>query len=191
VNTLASQPYVPNTPVRIDRHGRAQRISLFVLHCAASKIMCCMGTRHAEKRLRAHCYLCGQEFTREREGGLDHVVPRSRGGTAADNLRPCCRTCNRLKGTRTLQSLYEMCENVVFELGRTELPYPSKVRCRPILDHLDGHSDSCTAYEPPRRSVFDSEGMPTTTWMRHGRAARSNRRQILARLLNDLHKVSQ
>lgn len=40
------------------------------------------------------CYRCG----REDPGGWDHLVALARGGTnTADNLAPCCFTCNRQK----------------------------------------------------------------------------------------------
>lgn len=57
------------------------------------------------RRLRQHiwnthphtCHLCGQPITRIEDMELDHLVPRSRGGTnTPDNLRPA-------HGTRTPQ----------------------------------------------------------------------------------------
>ena len=52
-------------------------------------------------RLRAYvlaqsqtCWVCGGLATE-----VDHVLPRASGGTnALENLRPCCRTCNRSRG---------------------------------------------------------------------------------------------
>jgi len=45
--------------------------------------------------------LCGRQYPRA-ELNLDHVVPRSRGGTSVwENVVCSCHRCNRLKGGRT------------------------------------------------------------------------------------------
>lgn len=50
------------------------------------------------------CYLCGCRLTVE-WSSVDHVIPRSRGGSNADrNLKSCCRRCNKRKGD------FEICE---------------------------------------------------------------------------------
>lgn len=61
-----------------------------------------MGTRWAAARRRAIrdsggiCYLCGGEGVCE----VDHVVPRSRGGSDhPDNLRGVCRSCHARKSS--------------------------------------------------------------------------------------------
>ena len=47
------------------------------------------------------CQYCGRQFQRA-ELNLDHVVPRSRGGTSVwENVVCSCHRCNRLKGGRT------------------------------------------------------------------------------------------
>ena len=47
------------------------------------------------------CQYCGRQFPRA-ELNLDHVVPRSRGGTSVwENVVCSCHRCNRLKGGRT------------------------------------------------------------------------------------------
>jgi 5-methylcytosine-specific restriction endonuclease McrA len=47
------------------------------------------------------CQYCGRQFPRV-ELNLDHVVPRSRGGTSTwENVVCSCHRCNRLKGGRT------------------------------------------------------------------------------------------
>lgn len=47
------------------------------------------------------CQYCGRQFGRA-ELNLDHVVPRSRGGTSTwENVVCSCHRCNRLKGGRT------------------------------------------------------------------------------------------
>ena len=40
---------------------------------------------------------------------LDHVIPRSRGGSSTwENLVACCHTCNRRKGNRMLSEITDM-----------------------------------------------------------------------------------
>jgi 5-methylcytosine-specific restriction endonuclease McrA len=52
-------------------------------------------------RDRGQCQYCGRRFPRS-ELNLDHVVPRSRGGTSAwENVVCSCVVCNRTKGSRT------------------------------------------------------------------------------------------
>jgi len=52
-------------------------------------------------RDRGQCQYCGRRFPRS-ELNLDHVVPRSRGGTSAwENVVCSCVGCNRTKGSRT------------------------------------------------------------------------------------------
>jgi 5-methylcytosine-specific restriction endonuclease McrA len=47
------------------------------------------------------CQYCGRQFSRS-ELNLDHVVPRSRGGTSTwENVVCSCHRCNRLKGGHT------------------------------------------------------------------------------------------
>ena len=52
------------------------------------------------------CYLCGKWLT-PAETTLDHVVPRSHDASLryeTSNLRPCCYTCNGLKGSKSLEN---------------------------------------------------------------------------------------
>jgi len=52
-------------------------------------------------RDRHRCQYCNQRLTRT-EMNLDHVFPRSRGGTSTwDNVVCSCHRCNRIKGGRT------------------------------------------------------------------------------------------
>lgn len=50
------------------------------------------------------CWYCGCSFDDREDGGsrtltIDHVEPvAGGGGSSLDNLRLCCRTCNRRKG---------------------------------------------------------------------------------------------
>lgn len=50
-----------------------------------------------------YCYLCGEKLTKQTKT-RDHVIPRYHGGSnlGPDNLEPCCATCNRAKGNRSL-----------------------------------------------------------------------------------------
>lgn len=49
------------------------------------------------------CFYCGDEG-----GTVDHLVPVSLSGRhVLSNVVPCCRTCNSLKGTKTLEAFYE------------------------------------------------------------------------------------
>lgn len=52
-------------------------------------------------RDRNTCQYCGRVFPKQ-ELNLDHVVPRSQGGTSNwENIVCCCLACNRVKGGRT------------------------------------------------------------------------------------------
>jgi 5-methylcytosine-specific restriction endonuclease McrA len=59
-------------------------------------------------RDRNTCQYCGIILTSS-ELTLDHVIPRSRGGSSSwENLVACCHTCNRRKGNQLLHELKEM-----------------------------------------------------------------------------------
>jgi 5-methylcytosine-specific restriction endonuclease McrA len=52
-------------------------------------------------RDRNTCQYCGRVFPKH-ELNLDHVIPRSQGGTSNwENIVCCCLACNRVKGGRT------------------------------------------------------------------------------------------
>jgi 5-methylcytosine-specific restriction endonuclease McrA len=52
-------------------------------------------------RDRNTCQYCGRVFPKS-ELNLDHVIPRSQGGTSCwENIVCCCLACNRVKGGRT------------------------------------------------------------------------------------------
>ena len=62
--------------------------------------------RYRKQRLRVlardgyMCQLCG---TTEEPFHIDHIVPRSKGGTAdMDNLQVLCKRCNLLKGDKSV-----------------------------------------------------------------------------------------
>lgn len=59
-------------------------------------------------RDRNTCQYCGCVLTAS-ELTLDHVLPRSRGGTSTwENLVACCHDCNRRKGSQLLHELQDM-----------------------------------------------------------------------------------
>ena len=59
-------------------------------------------------RDRNTCQYCGVILP-SAELTLDHVVPRSRGGSSTwENLVACCHSCNRRKGNRLLNELDDM-----------------------------------------------------------------------------------
>lgn len=65
----------------------------------------------------AECYLCGEPIPVE-EATLDHVLPRSRGGTnQRDNQRWAHRRCNLLKGPLTVAELRDLCRKVYRHLA--------------------------------------------------------------------------
>jgi hypothetical protein len=58
------------------------------------------------------CWYCGCDLPFAKWATIDHLRPRCRGGPdESDNLRLCCRRCNRRKGARLLES-------IVVQLGR-------------------------------------------------------------------------
>lgn len=57
---------------------------------------------HVYCKTPACCYYCGNLF--EGDQTIDHVIPIALGGTnELDNLVPCCMTCNRSKGMKTVE----------------------------------------------------------------------------------------
>ena len=60
-----------------------------------------------------HCRYCGDDLT-FRRACLDHVVPKSAGGTnRRSNLVLCCRTCNRMKGSWSAAELLNWARRLV------------------------------------------------------------------------------
>jgi hypothetical protein len=52
------------------------------------------------------CYYCGSRIWPvtwiDRQHSIDHIIPRTRDGSDdLQNLVPCCRSCNSIKGGRT------------------------------------------------------------------------------------------
>ncbi len=84
--------------------GRAIRVPRVVLLVAYDRVP----RRHVRfsrfniyARDHNRCQYCGRRFPRP-ELNLDHVIPRSQGGTSMwENVVCSCHRCNRLKGGRT------------------------------------------------------------------------------------------
>ncbi len=56
------------------------------------------------KRDRGTCQYCGAEGLDFQTGFVDHIVPKSSGGTDDDfNLRLSCKSCNSRKGTQSVE----------------------------------------------------------------------------------------
>lgn len=55
------------------------------------------------KGIYPKCFLCGKEITRVKDLTMEHVVPKSRGGSLEDyNIYPAHTWCNWEKGNMTL-----------------------------------------------------------------------------------------
>ena len=67
---------------------------------------------YAKKRKRLFdlangiCYLCNKPITNMQEANIDHVIPRSRGGSnRMSNLRLTHESCNTIKADKLLSEL--------------------------------------------------------------------------------------
>ncbi|WP_026442693.1 HNH endonuclease [Pseudacidobacterium ailaaui] len=84
-------------------------------------------------RDRNTCQYCGIVLPAS-ELTLDHVIPRSRGGTSTwENLVACCHACNRKKGNLLLHELDDM------KLLRE--PRPFTLHTSRHIMRMIGHSD--------------------------------------------------
>lgn len=77
-------------------------------------------------RDKGKCYICGRKClpigngnTEDLSPTIDHVIPKSKGGTnELDNKKLCCSTCNSLKGNFTYsKELQSVIKNELKELG--------------------------------------------------------------------------
>lgn len=70
-------------------------------------------------RTDGKCWYCGKEMNPFRDFQIDHVRPKSQGGTDdPENLVPCCTSCNFAKRARTLdqfRALYRDGHRFYFE----------------------------------------------------------------------------
>ncbi len=50
---------------------------------------------------KGHCWYCGKKMNPFLEFSIDHKIPNK--DDSLDNLVPCCRLCNSIKGNRSIQ----------------------------------------------------------------------------------------
>ena len=98
------------TPEETKRYlGLAVLLSLYDIDANGVDVVATRIMRKILKRLILrgaciHCALCGQPITREGDLSLDHIVPRSLGGSDyLHNMQPAHRKSNELKGNTVNQ----------------------------------------------------------------------------------------
>ena len=85
----------------IDRAIRVPRVILLLGYDRVPRRHVRFSRFNIYSRDHNRCQYCGRRFARA-ELNLDHVIPRSKGGTSAwENVVCSCHRCNRLKGGRT------------------------------------------------------------------------------------------
>ena len=89
-------------------------------------------------RDRHTCQYCGAIFSAG-DLTLDHVVPRSRGGSGSwENLVSCCRGCNNLKGNRLPEEA---------GMGLVRRPRPFNLHTsRSLMRQLGHHQETWRKY---------------------------------------------
>jgi CRISPR/Cas system Type II protein with McrA/HNH and RuvC-like nuclease domain len=108
------------------------------------------------KKSSGKCFYCGKALVlnggshRKDYMTCDHLIPRSKGGTAYfHNLVPCCRRCNNIKGdTKSI-------EQFRFELSMDH--FQKKYRIRFTQKHLDFLHKVLNVKIPVRMFVFHFE----------------------------------
>ncbi len=89
----------------VDRVIRVPRVILLVAYDRVPKRNVRFSRFNVFARDKNTCQYCGRKFPRS-ELNLDHVVPRSRGGTSTwENVVCSCLECNRKKGGRLPQEV--------------------------------------------------------------------------------------
>ena len=85
----------------VNRAIRVPRVILLLAYDRVPRRYVRFSRFNIYSRDRNRCQYCGRQFPRA-ELNLDHVVPRSRGGTSVwENVVCSCHRCNRLNGGRT------------------------------------------------------------------------------------------
>jgi len=85
----------------VNRVIRVPRVILLLTYDRIPKRQVRFNRFNVYARDRNTCQYCGRRFPRT-ELNLDHVIPRSQGGTSTwENIVCSCHICNRLKGGRT------------------------------------------------------------------------------------------
>ena len=85
----------------VDRAIRVPRVILLMAYDRVPRRHVRFSRFNIYARDHNRCQYCGRRFARA-ELNLDHVIPRSQGGTSVwENVVCSCHRCNRLKGGRT------------------------------------------------------------------------------------------
>ena len=85
----------------VDRIIKVPRVILLIAYDRMPKRHIRFSRYNIFARDRNTCQYCGRNFPRQ-ELNLDHVIPRSRGGTSTwENVVCSCHECNRRKGGKT------------------------------------------------------------------------------------------
>jgi 5-methylcytosine-specific restriction endonuclease McrA len=85
----------------VNRAIRVPRVILLLAYDRVPRRYVRFSRYNIYARDQNRCQYCGRQFART-ELNLDHVVPRSKGGTSTwENVVCSCHRCNRLKGGRT------------------------------------------------------------------------------------------
>ncbi len=85
----------------VNRVIRVPRVILLVAYDRVPKRYVRFSRFNIYARDQNMCQYCGRQFSRS-DLNLDHVVPRSQGGTSTwENVVCSCHRCNRVKGGRT------------------------------------------------------------------------------------------
>ena len=85
----------------VDRAIRVPRVIILLAYDRLPRRYVRFSRFNIYARDQNRCQYCGRQFPRS-ELNLDHVVPRSRGGTSTwENVVCSCHRCNRLKGGHT------------------------------------------------------------------------------------------
>jgi 5-methylcytosine-specific restriction endonuclease McrA len=85
----------------VDRAIRVPRVILLLAYDRVPRRYVRFSRFNIYSRDANRCQYCGRQFPRA-ELNLDHIVPRSKGGTSTwENVVCSCHRCNRMKGGRT------------------------------------------------------------------------------------------
>jgi 5-methylcytosine-specific restriction endonuclease McrA len=106
----------------VDRVIRVPRVILLLTYDRVPKRQVRFSRFNVYARDRNTCQYCGSRFARS-DLNLDHVIPRSQGGTSHwENVVCSCHECNRRKGGRT-----------PFEAGMRLLRSPRRPEWTPFM----------------------------------------------------------
>jgi 5-methylcytosine-specific restriction endonuclease McrA len=85
----------------VDRAIRVPRVILLLAYDRVPRRYVRFSRFNIYSRDANRCQYCGRQYPRA-ELNLDHIVPRSKGGTSTwENVVCSCHRCNRMKGGRT------------------------------------------------------------------------------------------